>query len=289
MAIKELIEGAVGSTVLIFPFLQIDLGRWSPWGRVLRVKRRFDRILLREIARRREGGQTHDDLLGDIMTARDEDGRPLDDASLRDELVTLLVAGHETAAVSLAWAVERVLSTAGVHEQLLEELDREDSGNASHARIAALPYLDAVVKETLRTRAVFPNNTNRRLARDMDLFGYHVAKGTTLTVATQLVNHDPDVYPDPAAFRPDRFLGEAGDPARFATFGGGARHCIGVHLATFEIKVMLARLFSQRALTLDNPNCRPQRRGFLLMPAKGAIVRCRIRSGSRLRSGHVAE
>jgi len=205
-----------------------DLGPRSPWGRFIRDRERVDEMLYDEISTRRglgSNGDAGDDILTLLLSARDEDGRPLTDRELRDELITLLLAGHETTATSIGWAFERLLRTPAVLERLTAEVVVGESSE----------YLDAVIKETLRVRPVV-TEVFRATAQATELGGYRFEPGTQLAASLFLVQYDPDMYPpDPDAFRPERFIEGAPEPYAWVPFGGGVRRCLGAAFAQLEI------------------------------------------------------
>ena len=249
------------------PRLRKDLGRWSPWGRYVRLRARIDELLYDEIARRREelsGESAGDrgDVLSLLLGARDENGRGLSDVELRDQLVTMLLAGHETTASQLAWAFERILRHPQVVARLREEI--EDGGSE---------YLDAVIKETLRSRSVAPH-VARMLTEPMEVGGYRIPARTVVAAGIYLIHHSPTLYPDPRAFRPERFL-DGASPEHFAwiPFGGGVRRCLGVGLATLEMRIVIPTVLRMVALRPSRPE--PERIGVLgvtLVPSRGGEV-----------------
>ncbi|MEX2197008.1 MAG: cytochrome P450 [Thermoleophilaceae bacterium] len=247
----------------VVPRLRRDLGRWSPWGRYVRLRARIDELLYEEIARRRaelsgEGGGDRDDVLSLLLGARDDDGRALTDSELRDQLVTMLLAGHETTASSLAWAFERVLRTPHVHERLRAEPHGE--------------YLDAVIKETLRSRPVAAH-VARKLTEDAELMGHRVPARTVVAASIYLLHHSPVLYPEPQAFRPERFLEKQPAPYSWIPFGGGVRRCLGAGLATLEMQVVIPAVLQRVRLRAARPE--PERvvpLGVTLVPGRGGEV-----------------
>ncbi len=266
------------SSLFLAPSLRFDLLGLSPWERYKRDRAYTDGLIYRKIAKRRTEllrGERRDDVLSMLICARDEDGQPLTDEELRDELMTLLVAGHETTATMLCWAFELVLADPRVLERLLAELDgvtRED-GVPSPAELAKIPYLDAVIKEVLRLRPVIPA-VGRVLKEPMELRGRRLPEGTLLAPSIYLVHHRADLYPEPHAFRPERFLEKKADPYAFFPFGGGIRRCLGMAFALFEMKIVLGTIFSR--LTLAKARAEPAAvrvRTFTLAPDRGVLVR----------------
>ena len=246
--------------------VQKDLGPRSPWGRFVRLRDHVDRLLYEEIEQRRNDPDldTREDILTLLLSARDAAGARLTDRELRDELITLLLAGHETTATSIAWAVERVLRAPSALERLIDEIRAGEPGD----------YLDAVIKETLRVRPVVPE-VFRAPTQPTELGGYQFAAGTQLAASILLVQHDPEVYPDPDAFRPERFLDGAPEPYTWVPFGGGVRRCLGAAFATLEMKVVISTIFARarlRASRLEGEKVRF--RGVTLLPGRGgeAIV-----------------
>ncbi|MGZ4203061.1 MAG: cytochrome P450, partial [Thermoleophilaceae bacterium] len=190
-----------------------------------------------------------------------EDGSPMSDEELRDELMTLLVAGHETTATALSWALERLVR----HPDKLERL--RDEANAGGDE-----YTDAVTKEALRLRPVLPIVV-RRLTEPYEIGGYTLPAGVTVAPCIYLVHRNPRVYADPTAFRPERFLEQPAGTYTWIPFGGGVRRCIGGSFAVFEMKTVLAAIAGRVSLTAADP--RPERvvrRAITLTPSQGAEV-----------------
>jgi cytochrome P450 family 135 len=236
---------------------------WGPLARFQRAIARVDAVLLEEIGRRRQAPSTvgRDDILSLLLQARDEHGEPMTDGELRDELMTLLVAGHETTATALAWAFERLLRAPAALARVQGEL--EPGGG---------PYLDAVIKETLRLWPIIPIVV-RRLAAVMELQGYALPAGSHVAPCIFLAHRRPDVYPDPMAFRPERFLDRAADPYAWLPFGGGTRRCLGASFAMYEMKVVLATILGGARLRPARQAAEPiRRRGLTFAPAWDALV-----------------
>jgi cytochrome P450 len=247
--------------------VQKDLGPRSPWGRFVRRRDQVDQLLYEEIAQRRHEADVgaRKDILSLLLSARDEAGEPLTDRELRDELITLLLAGHETTATSIGWAFERLLRTPAALERLTAEVDASGSGD----------YLDAVIKETLRVRPVVPE-VFRAPSEPTELGGYLFAPGAHVAASILLVQLDPDLYPpDPLAFRPERFLDGAPEPYTWIPFGGGVRRCLGAAFATLEMKVVISTIFSRTRLRAPRFMDETARfRGATMLPSRGgeAIV-----------------
>jgi cytochrome P450 len=245
--------------------LRKDLGPRSPWGRFIRDRDRVDAMLFEEINRRRASDDASNDILALLLSARDEKGEPLTDGELRDELITLLLAGHETTATSIGWAFERLLRTPHALERLKSELSAGD-GNG---------YLDAVIKETLRVRPVV-TEVFRSPNAQVELGGFVFERGTQLAASLMLVQYDPELYPpDPEAFRPERFLEGAPESYTWIPFGGGVRRCLGAAFAQLEMNVVIGTVLERVTLRASRLKGEKARfRGVTVLPSRGgeAIV-----------------
>jgi cytochrome P450 len=257
--------GARVNPVVAFPMLQRDLGRWSPWGRFLRARAALDAFIYEEIAIRRseveasEAGR--DDVLSLLLGARHDDGSPMDNEELRDELVTVIGAGQETTATGLAWAMERTLRTPRVHDLLRESVaSGEDS------------YLGATIRETLRARPVIVD-VARKLTAPVEIGGYEIPADSFLLAAIAAMHYREDLYPDPHQFRPERFLEGRADSYAWIPFGGGIRRCIGASFAEFEMRVVLRAILERADLRAADPAPEPIRvRNITLAPGRGSRV-----------------
>lgn len=261
---------------LLIPRLQVDLGSLSPWGRFLRLSEKADRLLREEIDRRRRAGtEGRTDVLSLLLDARDEEGRPMSDEELCDELVTLLVAGHETTATSLAWSLRWILPDSGLVARLREEVRSAEGegGGLDPARVAKLELLDAVLREVLRLSSVVPL-VGRELMWPMKAGAYDLPVGTRLLPCIHLAQRRPEVFPDPERFDPDRFLkGEKPPPTAWFPFGGGIRRCVGMAFAMYEMKMVLAAVLSRASLRLASKKpIRPVRRAVTMSPSEGLPV-----------------
>lgn len=248
----------------------------APWRWLLGSRERTDAMLHAQIAARRSDPRSADrsDVLAMLLQARDEQGRGMTDQEMRDELITALAAGHETTATSLAWAFERILATRAVHNRLRDEI-RELGASPDPERLAALPYLDATVKEILRLRPVLPA-VGRVLQEPCTLQGYEMPAGSNVAACIYLAHLNPEVYPDPEAFQPDRFLGVQPDPASWLPFGGGTRRCIGAAFAQYELKIVLGTILGSCELELaQRAPARVVRRAITYWPEGGTRVRLR--------------
>jgi cytochrome P450 len=215
--------------------------------------------------------EERDDILSMLLQARDEDGAAMTDQELRDELMTLLVAGHETTATSLAWTLERVVRHPQVLARLEDEADSDDDD--------AYAYADAVAKEALRLRPVLPLVV-RKLTEPLELHGRELPVGTTVAPCIYLVHRRPDVYPDPHAFRPERFLERPAGTYTWIPFGGGVRRCIGASFALFEMRTVLQTIVARLRLEAAEPKAeRISRRAITLSPSRAARLVVRPRAG----------
>jgi cytochrome P450 len=250
------------SPIVLFPFIRRDLGPFSPWTRFTRARAALDAFLYEEIAQRRREPDLaeRDDVLSLLLQATDEDGQSMSDQELRDELVTVIGAGHETTATGLAWAFERLLRNPRVLERLKQSLAEGDE------------YLDATIRETLRVRPVILDIA-RRLTRDVELGGYRIPAGALLLPSIAALHFREDLYPDPEEFRPERFLGAAPDSYTWIPFGGGVRRCIGASFAQFEMRLIMRAILERADLRAASPSPeRPKLRNITIAPARGCRV-----------------
>lgn len=255
--------------LLFFPSLQQDWGARSPWGYLRYLQRQISELIYTEIHDRRSQNHTGSDILSLLMSARDEALQPMSDVELHDELFTLLLAGHETTASAIAWALYWIHHHPQVSERLIVELT--GMGKAPDpTNTVQLPYLTAVCNESLRLFPVAILTVPREVKEPVELMGYQLEPGMRLYGCIYLTHHRPDLYPDPKLFKPERFLERQFSPYEFFPFGGGARRCIGESLAQFEMKLVLATLLSRYRFALaDQTPERPQRRGVTFAPARG--------------------
>ncbi len=263
----------LSTSVLFFPLLRQNFGSLSPWGVFVRDRQQIDGLIYEEIAeRRRHPDASRNDILTLLMSARDEAGQGLTDLELRDELMTLLVAGHETTATALTWALYWIHKLPMVRTKLLNELEALE-GPQDPVALFRLPYLNAVCCETLRIYPVglltFPRVTRSRL----ELMGSSLEPGTVVAGCIYLTHHREDVYQDPDEFRPERFLERRYSPFEYLPFGGGVRRCIGMAFAQFEMKLVISGILSGYELALaDTRPVRPVRRGLTSGPSPFQMV-----------------
>ena len=250
--------------ISLLPPLQRDLGAFSPWRRFVRLRDEVDAELFALIEERRADPADRDDVLSLLLAARHEDGSPMSAQELRDELMTLLVAGHETTASELAFAFERLVRAPSVLARLTEEIAGGD-GDA---------YLTATVQETLRRRPVLPNAAPRLVMQEVEVGGWRYPPGACLVAHAYLIHHDPAIYSDPYAFRPERFLDQPPGTYTWIPFGGGRRRCLGAAFATVEMKIVLRAVLerAQPRAAGDGRLELSRRRSITLSPREGAQV-----------------
>ena len=233
-------------TLFSLPAMRIDAGRWSPWGRAVRLTRQIDSILYAEFARRRkEGVEGRADVLSMLLAARYEDEQPLPDEVIRDEMYTLMLAGHETTAATMAWVINRLVTHPDVMERARAEVFSVLNGaqlDASH--VGKLKYVEAVINETMRLDPVIPN-FGRTLTRPLTIAGRDLPAGVTIAPCIYLVHRRPELWPNPEQFNPDRFLESRQSPYTFFPFGGGSRRCLGAAFATYQMKIVIAEILSR--------------------------------------------
>ena len=265
--LMDMFNAPISSTLLFFPSLRQDWGEMSPWGRFLRLRDRVKQLIYEEIRERRKIGDfSRNDILTILLSARDEAGESMTDDELHDELMTLLVAGHETTASALTWALYWIHYLPNVQEKLRYELE-SIGDNTSPTDIAQLPYLTAICQETMRIYPVAPSTFVRVLKAPMELMGYQFEIGTSLLPSIYLVHHREDLYPEPKSFKPERFLQRQYSAYEYLPFGGGNRRCIGAGLAMLEMKLALATIMSNFQLALThNRLVKPMRRGLTIAP-----------------------
>jgi cytochrome P450 len=237
------------------------LARVGPFAKFVRLQAQADELIFELIHERRGDDTDRDDVLAMLLAARHEDGSPMSEQELRDELMTMLVAGHETTASSLAWAFSRLPHYPQVLRRLTDEV-RAGDGDA---------YLTATIQETLRRRPVLPNVAPRMVKKPIEIGGWSYPVGVSLVANAYLVHHDPATYPDPYAFRPERFLDEPPGTYTWIPFGGGRRRCIGASFAMLEMKIVLRAVLSQVDVRPAGDGIEvARRRNITIRPAGGA-------------------
>jgi cytochrome P450 family 135 len=261
-ALRDFLDLTTNPAALL-PVLLIGPERINGIPHFRRRVERVDRLLAQEIGERRQAEDLaeRDDVLSMLVAARHEDGSPMSDAEIRDELLTLLVAGHETTATALSWAMERLTR----HPEKLERLRAE-------AEAGEEAYLTATIQETLRLRPVIVLVV-RKLTEPVELGGYELPAGAGVTPCIHLIHRDPQIYPEPDRFLPERFLDNPPGTYTWIPFGGGVRRCLGAAFAQFEMAVVLRELVRRREITPARPAAeRPFRRAITETPRHDAEV-----------------
>jgi cytochrome P450 len=244
----------MGSSWMVIPALRRDLGPRSPWGRFVRLKAHVDDLLRDQVRRRRAAEGEGDGVIDALLPG-------MDDAELVDALVTVLVAGHETTATSLAWCFELLLRRPDLVERLRDE-----------AAAGSTRLLDAVIRETLRVRPVF-RYTSRRLRRPLTLGAHTVPAGVAVAASIYLAQRRADRYDEPGAFRPERFLDASPPPGAWIPFGGGIRRCLGASFVTFEMAVVIRTVLDRARLRPASPRPEGVRlHAVTMVPGRGARV-----------------
>src|SRR3954469_11111534 len=239
--------------------------RVGPYKKYLGLQERADELifeLIEERQRARDGAEG-DDVLAMLLEARHEDGSPMDRQELRDELMTLLVAGHETTASALARTFSRLPHYPHVLARLSDEIAADDGDD----------YLTATIYEIMRRRPVLPNVGPRYVVKPIEIGDWAYPEGVCLVPNAYLIHHDPDIYPDPYAFRPERFLDESPGTYTWIPFGGGRRRCLGASFAMLEMKIVLRAVLSQCELRAGSDGIQlARRRNITIRPAEGAVA-----------------
>jgi cytochrome P450 len=279
--LTQVLEFAENPISLLPPVQRALAGR-GPMGRLERLGEETDRLIFELIEERRSEDAHGPDVLTLLLCARHEDDSPMSAPELRDELVTALVAGHETTASQLAWAFELLARHPRVAQRLADELATDPDS----------PYLTATIHEIMRRRPVLMNAEPRLVKREVEIGGVTYPPGVVLIASALLVHHDPDIYPQPYAFRPERFLESEGGKApgtyTWLPFGGGRRRCLGASFAMLEMKIVLRAVIERNMVLPVGEHPEPaRRRSITISPARGCEVLLRTRPQSG--SGSVAQ
>jgi len=289
MRLLEMITSSAFAVYIFVPSLQRDWGPWRTWGKFLRLRDEVDQILYAEIAQRREQFQpARTDMLTLLMAARDEQGQPMSDEELRDELITLLVTGQDTTATSMIWALYWIHRVPRVQQRLLEELDTLRTSTTDTTAIFQLPYLTAICQETLRFYPPVVHAAPRITKMPFQMLGYEFPAGSYLIPNIYSAHHRAEVYLEAEAFKPERFLERQFSPYEYLPFGGGNRRCIGYAFAQFQMKLLLATVLSRYQLALvDRHPIHPIRHGPGLAPSEAVrmritALRSRVESTNRM-------
>jgi cytochrome P450 len=264
------------------PWFQKDLGPLTGWASFKRSIEAADAAIYAVLAAARAApanGAPRTDVLSMLLAAVDDEGQPMTDVELRDELVTLLVAGHETSAIALSWAVEEIVRHPEVLARVLAEIAAAPAGTEHRA---PLPYLDATIKEVLRLHPLV-SMVSRRTTAPTTMREYEIPAGTYLLGCVYNMQRHPDFWEEPAAFKPERFLDKKPDPYAWLPFGGGARRCIGMAFALLEMRVVLATLLPRVVMRLPKGPAKVALRSLLFAPQGGTRVVVEERRETMLR------
>jgi cytochrome P450 len=259
-AITETLEWGAKLPNLVISMRRTVAGR-GPWAGLLAARDRSDRLLFDLIAHRRKAGGDRGDVLASLLAARYDDGSAMPDGQIRDELMTLVAGGHESIALAVSWACVSLARTPAVLQRLVAEIDARTTDE----------YLTATVHEALRHRPVLPMFP-RRVARDITIGGWRYPAGILLHADAYLLHHHPALYPDPYAFRPDRFVGHPPGTYTWVPFGGGRRRCLGSAFAIMEMTTLLRALLATRDLQPVGAGESTRRHNVALAAAQGARV-----------------
>jgi cytochrome P450 len=256
------------SPLSLLPFAQRALaGRWPMRG-LEELQNEADRLIAEQVDERRRSRNGGPDVLSLLLSATHEDGSPMSAGELRDELVTALVAGHETTASQLAWVLELLARDPAVVGRIWSELAAGDED----------AYLTATIQESMRLRPVLPNAEPRMVRKPVQIGGVRYPPGVVLIASAQLVHLDGEIYPDPYAFHPERFLGSSPGTYSWIPFGGGRRRCLGASFAMLEMKIVLRTLLRQfGVMPASRRLATARRRGITLSPSNGCSVILRAR------------
>ena len=258
---------------MMLPSLRRSFGGLSAYARFKRRRAGIARLFNDELDARRADGRPREDILAQLMAARDEDGKPLDDENLLTQVMNLVGAGHETTASSLAWALHAIHRDPAVKRTLGDALAALPAGPWDPAVVARLPYLEAVCEETLRLNPVAPL-IGRTLRTPFTVAGYELPAGTAVGIGIINIHRRPDLYPEPERFRPERFAERQFGPFEYLPFGGGPRRCLGAAFALYEMKLVLAAVMTGPRLELaDDDEAHAAARNTTVGPRRGVRMR----------------
>lgn len=276
-ALQERLLGSLsvaGSFVMQAPQLRHLPGWRSTWKRFVELRARADELLFAIVGARRAEGD-HGDLLDALLAARNPDGSAMADQQVRDNLMSMILAGHKTTTAELAWAFQLLAHNAPAQSRLLEEID---AGTGEQ-------YLGATIDETLRHRPAFPFLIPRAVVKPIEIGGWTYHPPARLLGCTYLMHHDPALYPEPQAFRPERFLGNVRQPSTWLPWGAGRKSCVGRHFALLKMQTVLREVFATRVALPASAGIERERwRSAVLVPHSGSRVLMRARARSRRRA-----
>lgn len=270
----HVIKKPFGLITLLNKSLHVNLGPLTPWAEIVKLRKKVDAYLFEEIESRRQMDLTSRiDILSLLLQVRDESGNPMSNKEIQDEMITLLIAGHETSTTGIAWAMYGILSDKHIYTKIKEELsfvvtDKNDLIN----NLDKLVYLDAIIKEALRITPVVPY-IQRLTKEEFKIGEYIIPKGVVIVPSIYLAHRDPDVWKEPNKFIPERFLNSTEMPYSYLPFGGGMRRCIGGAFAQYEMKIVIAQMLLNAELSLkENYTPKLIRKGVVISPSDGVPV-----------------
>jgi cytochrome P450 len=257
------------SFILQEPKLRYAPGWRRTWKTFVKQRAEVDELIYRLMHRRRSETQgQRGDLLDMLLCAENPDGSPMSERQIRDNLMSMILAGHETTTGELAWAFQLLAHNQGVQDRLIEEMDSDSDEE----------YLTATVHETMRDKPVFLFAIPREVVKPVEIGGWTYHPPVHLAGCTYLMHHDPELYPNPHEFRPERFMGETQQSHTWLPWGGGRKHCLGRHFALMEVKAVIREVLStRRVLAAASRIERPRWRSAILVPHAGGRVVLRPR------------
>ncbi len=261
--------------ILSVPFLQINLGPLTPWAKMMKLRRAVDICLFEEIETRKKMDlNSLVDILSLLLKARDDDGNSMTAQEIRDEMITLLITGHDSSSVAITWTLYEILSNDNVLKKIKEEFSEVISEkNDWVAHLDKLVYLDAVIKESLRIMPLVPFVARVTREENYQLGEYTVPKGTVIMSSFYLTHHDAEFWPDPNKFLPERFFDTTEAPYTYLPFGAGTRRCVGPAFAQYEMKIVIMQILLQAELALkENYVPKFKRNGVVIAPSEGLPV-----------------
>ena len=265
---------AYTAPLVIVPWTRVDLGPWSPFGRFARKRAVVHDWLMREIAERRHNPDPdRADVLSALVLSREGTESAFSDEEIRNQLITLFVAGQDTTSAALTWAMVLLHANPDILEKLVAEVDSLGADPAPEL-LADLPYLTAVCQESLRCTTTVPAASRTPFEKPWRIGGYDISPGVYVSPNIYLIHHDPSIYPEPFRFRPERFLEKEYSPYEYMPFGGGARRCIGMALSLFEMRIVLGTLLRHLRFAALSPGVSEHLwRGMVMVPENQGVLR----------------
>jgi cytochrome P450 len=268
---------ALSPTIMLFRAMRRPFGGVGPWARFVRAREALDTVIHREISLRRASTSAGEDIVSLLLSARDEAGQGLSDVELRDQLLTMVFAGHETTAIGIAWAFYWLDRFPDARERLEREIDALGPDPTAEA-LARASYLGAVCDEVLRLHPIIPE-VIRKLRKPLTVMNHTIPSGVAIAACTSLLHVSPSVFPEPDRFRPERFTDRRNSPFEYIPFGGGTRRCIGAAFASMQMRIVIGNIVARWRLVRDPPvTVRPRLRNLTVGPAGGIAMRAFLRS-----------